>query len=185
MWTQIRLLFEEQSDLGSHCLPVCKNRFEKFARRFSRRHIQTTFSDAGFLGVLRIKVSFLYLRKKKRKKNKKKKTKKTGAQHFLQFCMCVQQSWDKPAHLSNQISLIWVAKHPKPSPARVICGKAKFCLRMVRWFFSGYSGFRPPSMNDRLDISVKYSWKGRKTQIPKKKKKKKKKNHPKHLLADL
>ena len=37
--------------------------------------------------------------------------------------------------------------------ARVICGKAKFCLRMVRWFFSGFSGFRPPSMNDRLDIS--------------------------------
>ena len=29
----------------------------------------------------------------------------------------------------------------------------KFCLRMVRWFFAGYSGFRPPSMNDRLDIS--------------------------------
>ena len=37
--------------------------------------------------------------------------------------------------------------------ARVICGKAKFCLRMVRWFFSKFSGFRPPSMNDRLDIS--------------------------------
>ena len=29
----------------------------------------------------------------------------------------------------------------------------KFCLRMVRWFFSGFSGFRPPLMNDRLDIS--------------------------------
>ena len=28
-----------------------------------------------------------------------------------------------------------------------------FCLRMVRWFFSGFSGFRPPLMNDRLDIS--------------------------------
>ena len=24
-------------DLGPHCLPVCKNRFEKFARIFSRR----------------------------------------------------------------------------------------------------------------------------------------------------
>ena len=24
------------SDLGPHCLPVCKNRFEKFARIFSR-----------------------------------------------------------------------------------------------------------------------------------------------------
>ena len=29
--------------------------FEKFARRFSRRHKQTTFSDAGFLGILRVK----------------------------------------------------------------------------------------------------------------------------------
>ena len=45
----------EQSDLGSHFLPVCKNRFEKFARIFSRRHKQTTFSDAGFLGALRVK----------------------------------------------------------------------------------------------------------------------------------
>ena len=35
-------------------MPVCKNRFEKFARIFSRRHKQTTFSDAGFLGVLRV-----------------------------------------------------------------------------------------------------------------------------------
>ena len=42
-------------DQGPHCLPVCKNRFEKFARIFSRRHKQTTFSDAGFLGVLRVK----------------------------------------------------------------------------------------------------------------------------------
>ena len=55
MWTQIwLLLLEEQSDLGPHCLPVCKNRFEKFSRIFSRRHKQTTFSDAGFLGVLRV-----------------------------------------------------------------------------------------------------------------------------------
>ena len=45
------------SDLGPHCLPICKNRFEKFARIFSRRHTQTTFSDAGFLGVLRVKVT--------------------------------------------------------------------------------------------------------------------------------
>ena len=41
-------------DLGPHCLPVCKNRFEKFARIFSRRQKQTTVSDAGFLGVLRV-----------------------------------------------------------------------------------------------------------------------------------
>ena len=39
-----------------HCLPVCKNRFEKFARIFSRRHKQTIFSDAGFLGILRVKI---------------------------------------------------------------------------------------------------------------------------------
>ena len=41
--------------MGPYCLLVCKNRFEKFARIFSRRHKQTTFSDAGFLGVLRVK----------------------------------------------------------------------------------------------------------------------------------
>ena len=44
----------EQSDLGPHSLPVCKNRFEKFARLFGRRHKQMTFSDASFLGVLRV-----------------------------------------------------------------------------------------------------------------------------------
>ena len=38
-----------------HCLPVCKNRFEKFARIFNRGHKQTTFSDADFLGILRVK----------------------------------------------------------------------------------------------------------------------------------
>ena len=47
---------QEQSDLGPHCLPVCKNRFGKFARIFSRQHKQTTFTDAGFLGALRVKV---------------------------------------------------------------------------------------------------------------------------------
>ena len=55
VWTQIRLLFLEQSDLGPHCLPGCKSGFKKFARTFSRRHKQTTFSDAGFLGILRVK----------------------------------------------------------------------------------------------------------------------------------
>ena len=48
--------FCKQSDLGPHCLPVCKNRFEKFARIFSRRHKQTTFSDAVFLWALRVKL---------------------------------------------------------------------------------------------------------------------------------
>ena len=32
-----------------------KNSFEKFARIFSRRHKQTTFSDAVFLGAFRVK----------------------------------------------------------------------------------------------------------------------------------
>ena len=47
--------------MGPHCLPVCKNRFEKFARIFSRRHKLTTFSDAGFLGALRVKVDNMSL----------------------------------------------------------------------------------------------------------------------------
>ena len=34
-----------------------KCKFEKFARRCSRRHKQTTFSDADFLGALRVKHS--------------------------------------------------------------------------------------------------------------------------------
>ena len=39
------------------CL-YAKNRFEKFARIFSRRHKQTTFSDAGHLRVN--SVSYLF-----------------------------------------------------------------------------------------------------------------------------
>ena len=35
------------------CL-YAKCKFEKFARRCSRRHKQTTFSDADFLGALRV-----------------------------------------------------------------------------------------------------------------------------------
>ena len=31
-------------------------------------------------------------------------------------------------------------------------GKAKFCLRMVSWFPPGLSSFRPPLMNDQLDM---------------------------------
>ena len=38
---------------------MCKNRFEKFGRILSRRHKQTTFSDVGFLGILRVKQLFL------------------------------------------------------------------------------------------------------------------------------
>ena len=44
----------DQFDLGPHCLLVCKNKFEKFAKIFSRRHKQTTFLDAVFLGALRV-----------------------------------------------------------------------------------------------------------------------------------
>ena len=39
------------------CL-YAKSMFEKFARRCSRRHKQTSFSDAGFLGALRVKLFF-------------------------------------------------------------------------------------------------------------------------------
>ena len=46
---------DQTADQGPHCLPVCKNRFEKSARIFSRRQKQTTFSDADFLGALRVK----------------------------------------------------------------------------------------------------------------------------------
>ena len=45
----------DQTDLGPHCLSVCKTRFEKSARMFRRRHKQTTFLDAVFLGALRVK----------------------------------------------------------------------------------------------------------------------------------
>ena len=41
--------------MGPHCLLVCKNRFEKFERIFSRRLKQTTFSSVGFHGILRVK----------------------------------------------------------------------------------------------------------------------------------
>ena len=57
MWTQIRPLLQVQSDQGPHCLPVCKNRFEKFVRIFSRWYKQMIFSDAGFLGILRVKIA--------------------------------------------------------------------------------------------------------------------------------
>ena len=50
---------DQQSDLGPHCLPVYKNMFEKFARIFSRWHKQMTFSDAGFLGALRVVPEYL------------------------------------------------------------------------------------------------------------------------------
>ena len=39
------------------------------------------------------------------------------------------------------------------SLAWVTSGKAKFLLRMVRWFFSRFSGFCLQLMNDRLDTS--------------------------------
>ena len=53
----------EQSDLGPNCLPVCKNRFEKFARIFSRQHKQTILSDSVFLGALRVKLFMVYSKK--------------------------------------------------------------------------------------------------------------------------
>ena len=56
-----------RSDCSSSLIRVhtvclyAKNRFQKFARIFSRQHNQATFSDAGFLGILRItKVQYKY-----------------------------------------------------------------------------------------------------------------------------
>ena len=43
--------------ISPHCLPVCKNRFEKFARIISRRHIQTTISDEDFLCIIKVKLA--------------------------------------------------------------------------------------------------------------------------------
>ena len=59
VWTQIRLLLFRSSLIWVHT--VCryaKNSFEKFARIFSRRHKQTTFSDRVFLGALRVNLTF-------------------------------------------------------------------------------------------------------------------------------
>ena len=51
------MLLKEQSDLGPHHLPVCKNRFENVGQ-----HKQTTFSDAGFLGIFRANSVDLFFR---------------------------------------------------------------------------------------------------------------------------
>ena len=45
MWIQIRMLLQEQSDLGLHCL------LERLPKHFSRRHKQTTFVVIGVLRV--------------------------------------------------------------------------------------------------------------------------------------
>ena len=56
--------------------------------------------------------------------------------------------------------------------------RAKFCLQMVRWFFPGFSSFRPHLMNGRLDINeifLKGPLNPNKNKREKKKTKKKKK----------
>ena len=52
----LKVIFANSLD-PDQTAPVCKNRFEKFERIFSRRHNQTTFSDAGLLGALRVNES--------------------------------------------------------------------------------------------------------------------------------
>ena len=47
----VNIVDPDQTAQDSHCLLVCKNRFEKSARIFSRRHLL----DAVFLGALRVK----------------------------------------------------------------------------------------------------------------------------------
>ena len=64
MWTQIRLLPGEQSDQGLHCLPVCKNRLEKFARIFNWRQLHVPmrflccYSSGSCVGCSRVTFSF-------------------------------------------------------------------------------------------------------------------------------
>ena len=65
-------------------------------------------------------------------------------------------------------------KLENPEKNHLTIHKQNLALRMVRWFFSGFSGFRPPSMNHRLDISEIFL-KG--PLNPNKKKKNKKKNN--------
>ena len=55
---------DQTSDQGPHCLPVCKNRFEKFARIFSRRHFQMLvlgFIPQNMLYVLTCTTDFLFM----------------------------------------------------------------------------------------------------------------------------
>ena len=62
LWFKFKSHFCKQCGPRSDCssksslinLPVRKNRFEKFARIFSRQHKQT-FLNVGFLGILRVK----------------------------------------------------------------------------------------------------------------------------------
>ena len=57
------------------------------------------------------------------------------------------------------------------------CGKAKFCLRMVRWFFPGFPVYAQLclTINDWLDISEIRAVKKKKKNVKMLKKKKKKK----------
>ena len=55
VWSGSKLFFDLGFTALSRICLYAKSMFEKFARRCSRRHKQTTFSDAGFLGALRVK----------------------------------------------------------------------------------------------------------------------------------
>ena len=55
----LKVIFANSVDPDQTAL-VCKSRFEKSARIFSRRNKQTTFSDAVFLGALSVN-NFLFL----------------------------------------------------------------------------------------------------------------------------
>ena len=45
MWTQIKLLHKEQSDLGLHCLPY------RLLKHFNRRQNRVAFVVIGVLGL--------------------------------------------------------------------------------------------------------------------------------------
>ena len=54
--TRIRLLLQEQSDLGPHCLPLYISQMI-LAKINCRQLEQTAFSDEFFVGALRVKTN--------------------------------------------------------------------------------------------------------------------------------
>ena len=110
VWSQIRLLLK----VWVHT--VCRyaqNRFEKFARIFSRRHKQTTFSDAVFLGALRVNLLHATHEKK------------------LKFCHCFLEkrlAFTLKDTLSRETILL---KNILPTFWKRISSTYKFCWKIM------------------------------------------------------
>lgn len=85
------------------------------------------------------------------------------SQHFYIFPfnfghMSIPQ-WNTEKYIFQAFFLELIMKIPVSQyggliPARGLCEKPKFCLRMVRWLFSWYSGF----LSTFQFISVRYEW---------------------------